>query len=315
MLYTLNLNPAIDMNIVSADLTPNVTTHTQDMVLTANGKGINVAFVLNKFGKNVGIIGFFGGFTGRYIVEECKRKGIVTSSIEIQDQTRINVFLSVENREYKMVNEGPLISEQEKDSMLEMLNSLPDMEILTVNGSAARNINLSFYQQMIEIMQKKGTEIVLDISSVYLKELLKYKPLLIKPNDEELEKIFGITITDIESAKQAMFFLYNQGAQNVLITLGEKGAFFYNGKEFYQCGVQPVKLKSSLCAGDGFLAAFLSVWMENQDNVEEALKLAAATGADIAENDGIGELKNVEKYKQNIIVKKLKGESHEFSID
>ena len=75
MLYTLNLNPAIDMNIVSADLTPNVTTHTQDMVLTANGKGINVAFVLNKFGKNVGIIGFFGGFTGRYIVEECKRKG------------------------------------------------------------------------------------------------------------------------------------------------------------------------------------------------------------------------------------------------
>ena len=226
MLYTLNLNPAIDMNIVSADLTPNVTTHTKDMVLTANGKGINVAFVLNKFGKNVGIIGFFGGFTGRYIVEECKRKGIVTSSIEIQDQTRINVFLSVENREYKMVNEGPLISEQEKDSMLEMLNSLPDMEILTVNGSAARNINLSFYQQMIEIMQKKGTKIVLDISSAYLKELLKYKPLLIKPNDEELEKIFGITITDIESAKQAMLFLYNQGAQNVLITLGEKGAFF-----------------------------------------------------------------------------------------
>jgi 1-phosphofructokinase/6-phosphofructokinase 2 len=305
MIYTLNLNPAIDMNIVSADLIPNVTMRTRDMVLTPNGKGINVAFVLNKLGKNVGIIGFFGGFTGQYIVEECKRKGIITYSIEIQNQTRINVFLSIGNMEYKMVNEGPLISEEEKVGMIETLKSLTDINVLTINGSAARNIDFSFYQQIIELMQKRGIEIVLDISSIYLKELLKYKPLLIKPNDEELKNIFGITLFDEESAKSAMRLLHEQGAKNVLLTLGEKGAFFYNGIDFYQCGVKRVKQKSSLCAGDGFLAAFLSVWNENHDNVEEALKIAAATGADIAENDGIGQLKNVEKYKQNILVKKI----------
>ena len=66
-----------------------------------------------------------------------------------------------------------------------------------------------------------------------------------------------------------------------------------------------MELKSSLCAGDGFLAAFLSVWLENESNIAKALQLASATGADIAENDGIGELKNVEKYRQNILVKKI----------
>lgn len=305
MIYTLTLNPSIDMNITTNKLYKNASTHTKDMVLTANGKGINVAFVLQHFGSVVGAIGFFCGFTGRYIVDCCERKGVKVVPIWMEGENRINVFLTENEVEYKLVNEGPCIESNVAKQMLQALENLSDMEVLTINGSAARNLPVDFYEKIIQIVSKKNALLVLDISSLKLKDLLAYKPLLIKPNDEELEKIFGLKITDVNSIKDAMIFLNANGAQNILLTLGSKGSYFYNGTDLFHCGTQPVKVRSSLCTGDGFLAAFLHVWLKDRNNVAEALKLASAVGANIAESDGIGTLEMVDIYKQNIQVKNL----------
>ena len=305
MIYTLTLNPAIDMNIVSDNLLPNVTTRTRETVLTANGKGINVSRVLKHFGRETAVLGFFGGFTGEYIVNECDRWGLNPKPIMIDGETRINVFLGCGEGEYKMVNEGPSVSEADMQEMLALLENVDDMEVLTINGSAAKNISVGFYDSIIEIAQKNGTEVVLDISVPYLKELLRYRPLLVKPNDEEIEKIFKMKVFDDESAKAAMRVLWKMGAQNILLTLGKKGSYFFDGKIFYKCGTQEVKLRSSLCAGDGFLAAFLASWLGNEKNVSDALKIASATGANIAESDGIGTLEKVEIYKNNISVTEI----------
>lgn len=58
-------------------------------------------------------------------------------------------------------------------------------------------------------------------------------------------------------------------------------------------------------AGDSALAAFLSIWLENPEHIEEALKRSAATGASVAESNGIGNLENVEDYIKNIRVRKV----------
>ena len=76
MIYTLTTNPAIDMNIFSNGIESGVVNRTFSPVYTANGKGINVSFVLKHFGIDSTILGFFGGFTGRYIVEESEKKGV-----------------------------------------------------------------------------------------------------------------------------------------------------------------------------------------------------------------------------------------------
>ncbi len=305
MIYTLTLNPAIDMNITAPQMLKDTTTRTKEMLLCANGKGINVSRVLKHFGVESSALGFFGGFTGEHIVNECRAWGIKTHPIQTAENTRINVFLTTKDGEYKMVNEGPTVTEENKSAMLNLIECITDLDVLTINGSAARNISLDFYEKIIRIAQRKNAAVILDISSAELKDLLKYKPLLIKPNDEEIENIFGYKVFDVDSAKQALVMLKELGAQNILLTLGSKGSFFYNGREFYQCNTKPVKLRSSLCAGDGFLAAFLANWLNDRDNVEEALKVASATGADIAESFGIGELKNVDVYKSSISVTKI----------
>ena len=157
----------------------------------------------------------------------------------------------------------------------------------------------------INSLREKGIKVILDISSPKLKDLLAYRPILIKPNDDELRDIFGITLNCEEDVKNALIHLHGLGAQNILLTLGSKGSFFFDGKMIFKCGSYPVKLVSSVCCGDSFLAAFLSEWIKDKSNIEVALKKAAATGANVAESAGIGNLDKVEEYAKHIEVKEI----------
>lgn len=305
MIYTLTLNPAVDMSVTAPTLLPNVTTRTENMLLSPNGKGVNVAFVLRRLGQPAGVLGFFGGFTGRYIVESCEAAGIVTCPTEVAGDTRVNVLLTADSAEYKMVNAGPTVTPDDEARLLATIAALPDLDVLTVNGSTARGCSPDFYDRLIATAKGKGAEVVLDISTPELRGLLSHKPLLIKPNDEELKSIFGLEIDDEASVQAALSTLFEMGAQNVLLTLGSRGSYFYNGRDLYQCGTYPVKLVNSWCTGDGCLAAFLSRWLSDRTDVAGALRLAAATGASIAESVGIGTLENVWHYEPQIAVERI----------
>lgn len=65
--------------------------------------------------------------------------------------------------------------------------------------------------------------------------------------------------------------LHAKGAKNVLLTLGGAGAYFSNGEHIWFANrTFDVKLLSTVCAGDSSLAAFLSVWHDAPERVEDA---------------------------------------------
>lgn len=305
MLYTLTMNPAIDMNVISGTLEAQKVTRTYQPVYTPNGKGVNVSFVLQHFGTESGILGFFGGFSGDYIVEEARKRNCRVWPVWIQEITRINIFLNDGEHEYKLVNIGPEVNEKAQDEMLKLIDGLMDLDTLVISGSLPGNVSEDIYDEIMKICLKKHTKVILDISSKKLKSLLKYKPFLIKPNEDEWKEIFGSDLGDEKRTCEALMQVQREGAQNILMTMGQEGAYFCNEKEIYFADTQPVKLLSSACAGDAALAAFLSIWLENPEKVEEAMKLSAATGANVAESNAIGDLKKVEEYRRNICVKKI----------
>ncbi len=305
MIYTLTTNPAIDMNFCTNGIKRSEVNRTFDTVYSANGKGLNVSFVLKHFGIDSTVLGFFGGFSGEYIVKETKRKQVGIIPTEVDDITRINIFVNDGEGEFKFVNSGSFVNEEKQKEMLDTIKNLDDLEYLSISGSLPTGIDTSYYDQIFEICQQKKTKVILDISSPKLKDLLKYNPFLIKPNDEEIKDIFGIIIRDEEDTKDLLKYLYENGAQNILLTLGEKGSYFYNGEKIYFATTQQVELLSSACAGDSALAAFLSVWIKDPENIEMALKRSAATGANVAESNGIGDLQKVEEYVKNIKVKEV----------
>jgi len=305
MIYTLTINPAIDMNVTTTDLVFGKVNRTKDAVYSENGKGINVSKVLKHFGIESGIIGFFGGFSGDFIVDTCRKNGYKVCDIKTDGITRINVFVNVNGRECKLVNNGPLINPAKQEELLDLLQNLNDMDILVVSGSLAAGIDDSYYDRILSLCKEKNAKVILDISAHKLKDLLSYQPMLIKPNDEEIKEIFGYDISDEKSAVYALRQLNEMGARNILMTMGERGSYFYNGCDIYFCEAHPIRLKSSACAGDACLGAFLSIWLANPENIESAMKLASATGANVAESDGLGNFLKVAEYEKTINMRKI----------
>ena len=307
MFYTLTANPAVDMTVSSPSLVPNENVRAGSASYTANGKGLDVSFALKKFGVDSVALGFFGGFTGKFIVEETMNMGCLCRPVWIDGITRICAYINDGENEYGVLNPGaPLTPEYERE-LFDILDSTGDLGCLVVSGSVPPRASADFLDKVMEHAQARGADVVLDLSSDKLKSLASKKPLLIKPNHHEMKAIFGVPVDTDDEVRVAMKMAHEIGIQNVLLTRGSRGdAYFSNGEDIWYAKRDfNIKLVSSVCAGDSTLAAFLHKWYGNRENVEEALKLALATGANVAESVGLGDFARVDEYSKRISVRKL----------
>ena len=198
MIYTLTANPAIDYNVSCDHLDANTVTRTRDAVYSPNGKGLNVSFTLDHYNVPTTILGFFAGFSGRFIVEGARERGVEVKPIWTEGITRVNVFLNAgEGVEYNMVNAGAAITPADEDAMVDLISSLADLDCLVISGSLPPNTSNGFLRRVLETVRAKGSRFVLDISSTQLIDLLELEPLLIKPNDDELRDIFGLDVRPV----------------------------------------------------------------------------------------------------------------------
>lgn len=78
---------------------------------------------------------------------------------------------------------------------------------------------------------------------------------LITPNETEAQLLTGIEVKDEDSAREASEDFLDKGVQNVIITLGSKGAFFMNAAERFLIQAQKVKAMDTTAAGDVFNGA------------------------------------------------------------
>lgn len=305
MIYTLTMNPAVDMNVTSDGLEPNKVIRTRGAVYTPNGKGLNVSFTLRHFGVESQILGFFGGFTGDYIIDGARRVCPVRP-VCIDGITRLNLFLTAgENLEYKLPNEGAPVSRRKQIELLDLIRSLDDLECLVVSGSLPPQIEPTYYQEVIDVVKAGGGEFVLDISHPCLARLIEEEPLLIKPNGEEAAAIFGVELNDEPSVLRALHMIHDRGAKNILLTLGADGAYFFDGICTWHANAAQVKMLSSACAGDATLASFLSLWYFDHNAVEFALKRAMATGGSVAMSAGLGDFSQVGELERSILVTRI----------
>lgn len=74
MIYTITLNPAIDLVIITKKLESNTVNRTENFELQPNGKGVNVSFILKKIGIKNMATGIGGGFTLDYITAGLEEK-------------------------------------------------------------------------------------------------------------------------------------------------------------------------------------------------------------------------------------------------
>lgn len=221
MIYTVTFNPALDYILEVDKLEIGKIQKSKNELILPGGKGINVSTVLTNLDTDNVALGYKVGFVGAEIERRLKDMKIKTDFIELEEgNSRINVKIAGEE-ETAINTNGPKINEEKIAELLEKLNKLGENDILVLSGSIPSSIKDDIYEKICNIVQKQNVKIVVDATKNLLLKSLKYKPFLIKPNDEELGEIFNVEIHTKEDAYVYGKKLKEMGAQNVLVSMGK----------------------------------------------------------------------------------------------
>lgn len=311
MIYTCTLNPAIDLFIQTDEMKKNIVNRTENYEIQANGKGVNVSFILKKKGVESTAIGVGGGFTNAYIESELARCNIKTDFVHIDANTRINVFTRViqQDTEYKLVNKGPHVSADEINQFMDKIQNLDEKDTLVVSGSLSDGISEEILISIAKQAQKKGYKLVLDTSYQTVLDTLKYNPYILKPNDEELMSWFGVE----HKLSQHELITYSKkliklGAQNILLSLGGGGAIFIN-KEVVLYGTVPKgTVVNTAGAGDTMLGTFLAGVAIGDKKIEEVFRESIAAASSTAFSKGLTDFSNVKELTKQVKISNIKEE-------
>ena len=238
------------------------------------GKGCNQAIAIARLGGNTNFISKIGKDAyGELALKTLEKNKISTENI-IQDgsqQTGVAGILVDQNTGKNAINvivgapSSLRINEIEKQ-----INLIKRSKIFLTQLEVPKDVTL----HCLKTAKENGCITILNPApaSEISKEFYNNIDFF-TPNETEAEFYTGIKITSENEAKQAADKLLNLGIKKVIITLGEKGLFYSDGKEETYLKANAVKAIDTTGAGDAFNGG-LAFGLSKQKPIKECLELA-----------------------------------------
>jgi len=238
------------------------------------GKGCNQAVAIARLGGKVNFISKIGKDSyGELALNTLKKNKINTENI-IQDstlQTGVAGILVDKNSGKNAINVivgAP--STLEISEINNQINIIKSSKIFLTQLEVPKDVTL----HCLKIAKENGCLTILNPApaSKITKEFLNNIDYF-TPNETEAEFYTGIKITNEKEAKKAAENLINLGIKKVIITLGEKGLFYSDGKKEIYLKASFVKAIDTTGAGDAFNGG-LAYGLSKEKSIEECLELA-----------------------------------------
>ncbi len=238
------------------------------------GKGCNQAVAISRLGAKVNFISKIGKDTyGELALNTLKKNKIDTRNV-IQDenlQTGVAGILVDKNSGKNAINVivGAPSSLKIKE-IKQHINVIKNSKIFLTQLEVPRDVTL----YCLKTAKENGCLTVLNPApaSEITKEFYSNIDYF-TPNETEAEFYTGIKITNEKEAKQAADKLINYGIKKVIITLGEKGLFYSDGKKNIYLKASSVKAIDTTGAGDAFNGAF-AFGLSKEKSIEDCLEIA-----------------------------------------
>ena len=261
------------------------------------GKGCNQAIAIARLGGNPNFISKIGKDAyGELALKTLEKNKISTENI-IQDssqQTGVAGILVDQNTGKNAINvivgapNSLTINEIEKK-----INLIKNSKIFLTQLEVPKDVTL----HCLKTAKEHGCLTILNPApaSEITKEFYNYIDYF-TPNESEAEFYTGIKITNEKEAKQATGKLINLGIKKIIITLGEKGLFYSDGKEEIYLKATNVKAIDTTGAGDAFngaLAYSLSVNKTISESLSFANKVAGLSTLKMGAGDAMPFLKDL----------------------
>ena len=300
MIYTVTFNPSLDYIVSVENFRLGLTNRTSSELMLPGGKGVNVSTVLMNLGIENTALGFAAGFVGDEIVRQMEEMGVQNGFIRIEEGvSRINLKLkSIDGTEIN--GQGPVISPAHVEQLMKQLDRLGEGDVLFLSGSIPASMPDDAYQKIMERLDGRGVQIIVDATKDLLLNVLEYHPFLIKPNNHELGEIFDVELKTREKVIPYAKKLQEKGAVNVLVSMAGEGAVLIDANgDVHMAPAPKGTLVNGVGAGDSMVAGFMAGWLEKKD-YEHAFCMGVSAGSASAFSEHLATKAEIEAVYQQV---------------
>jgi tagatose 6-phosphate kinase len=292
-IVTVTLNAAIDKTYRVDRFPLGKVSRVGEMISVPGGKGINVARVARQLGGDVVATGFVGGSNGDFIERELSRQGIANDFVRVEGESRLclNIIDLSTGLSTELLEPGPVVEEQQVAAIRDKVKKLAaGSRVVALSGSLPKGVPASLYAELVGIVKAEGAQAFLDTSGDALAEGVKAQPHLIKPNEDEIEKLLGRKPEREDELYDSIRRLNAQGIACVVVTLGAAGSVAGCEGRLYRIRAPRIDAVNPVGSGDSFVAG-MAVAAARGEPIEEALRLATAAGTANALNAQAGDVR------------------------
>lgn len=283
------MNPALDLEAEVEWVAPDVKLRCAEPRIDAGGGGVNVARALHRIGGKATALFPEGADLGPFYRSLVEAEGVDCHTFEIdQPMRRINShFRDMRNqRQYRFCLPGAKLEESVWRRTLELLDGLlKEGDILVASGSLSPGVPADFNARTAKTVKGKQACFVLDAPGEVLKALKQTAVGWITPNQDEFEDLLGHEVADGQLEKALAAFVEDSAFENILLTLGSRGALYAGTQGFARIPALEVEKLSSVGAGDSAVAG-LVFGLAQGKNHRTSSRMAVAAGTAAVKSPG-----------------------------
>ena len=279
MITALCLNPSFDRTVEVDRMTVGGTNRIRSARLDAGGKGINVLRVCERLGGEARCVMLGGEENLPAFTALLDREGLGERLLRrpVPGAIRTNTkIVSLDGAPVTELNEaGPAADEAALLDIARLLRERTGPGDWTVcTGSLPPGCPAGTYAAL---MRELPGRCILDVGGRELMLGLAARPYLIKPNIDELRSAVGRELTGMDETVAAARELMALGAGNVLVSMGGDGALLVTPEGAWTAPAIPVKVSSTVGAGDAMVGGLLTR-LSRGEALTEAFRYAVACG-------------------------------------
>ncbi|MEZ6056703.1 MAG: PfkB family carbohydrate kinase [Planctomycetaceae bacterium] len=244
----------------------------------ASGKVLNVAWGCQQLGAETSLVTTLGGDTGRQIQHAFLDSGIETYWIETGTNARVCTTLIDRGKSQvtELVENAAPISNGALDAATrKFANVAARARVVVLSGSLTAQAPATFYY---DLLAHTSSPVILDARGPELLSALARRPLLVKPNREELGKTVGYPMTNDADLQRGAAELLDRGAQWVLVTDGPRPLWLISQTACHRIAPPSREVVNPIGSGDS-LAAGIAVGLWQGGDLLSAVRLGVAAAS------------------------------------
>jgi len=281
LILTLTMNPALDIATTTDVVVPTAKLRCGEPRYDPGGGGTNVARAVHLLGGEARAVFPAGGMSGAMLCDLLNGEGVPHAFVPIAGITResLAVVEAQTGKQYRFLLPGPVLSARDQERCLDTIATYArDAAFLVASGSLPPGVPANSYARVAALARTNRVPFVLDTSGPALTAVAD-SVFLLKASLRELEQLAGTSLQN-EPAEEsaARNVIATRRAQNLVVSLGSRGALLADGIGIRRFPAIPVPAVGSVGAGDSMLAGIVLSLLRGLA-LTEAVRFGMAAGA------------------------------------